>query len=441
MTLSALFTAILNMSITASYVALAVMFIRLCLSRAPKIFSYLLWLAVLIRLVFPFSFNSPFSLLGFLQSNVQAGTGAMEYIPSGLGLMQIPAVNVGADGINQAINSSLPPATPEASANTMQIMMEMAGIIWTVGAISLLVYGIVSYLKVIHMLRTATLLQDNVYETDRITTPFVSGFIKPKIYVPVGISDQELSYILEHERTHIRRRDYLIKPFAYLLLIVHWFNPLMWMSFKLMSKDMEMACDEAVIQKMGSKVKGNYSKSLLSFAAKRSGSIVGGPLAFGESHVHSRIRNVLNYKKPTLRVVAAACLVTLIIIIGLSANPAKEQDISAQSMNQLAADWAHALKTRDGKPRYEMMSDVMKVKFKQEQIDRGGENWNYNIGDSSPWVVDYDIAIEGRMARITYYTQTSEPASYKTEEELTFGQDEGKLVVTDYQIVYENQPD
>ncbi len=320
-----LFTAILNMSITASYVALAVIAIRLLLKKAPKVFSYALWLAVLIRLVCPFSFNSAFSFLSFLKPNVQASTGAMEYVPHNIGLMQNSAVDVGIDGINQFVNSSLPSATPAASVNPIQIVLGIAGIIWIVGVVILLIYCVISYLKITYNVKTATLVKDNIFETDRITAPFLFGFIKPKIYVPVGISDNELSYILAHEQTHIQRLDYLIKPFAFLVLIVHWFNPLMWVSFALMSKDMEMSCDESVIKKMGNEVKGSYSNSLLSLSAKRSGLILGSPLAFGESNIKSRIKNILNYKKPAFGVIILAIVATVSLIVAFTANPKHDQ--------------------------------------------------------------------------------------------------------------------
>lgn len=426
-----IFTAILNMSITASYVALAVIAIRLLLNKVPKVFSYALWSAVLIRLLFPFSFNSVFSFFSVINHTTQTNTGAIEYVPRNIGLVQNPAVD-------HFVNSSLPSATPTANTNTIPIM-DIAGIIWAAGVAALLIYSIISYIKVISNVKTATLIRDNIFETDRISTPFVFGFIRPKIYVPAGISPNELSYILAHEQTHIKRLDYLIKPFAFLVLIVHWFNPLMWLSFALMSKDMEMSCDESVLKKMGCDVKGSYANSLLSLSVKRSRLLSGSPLAFGESSIKSRIKNVLHYKKPALWVVAAACIVTLIVIIGFTANPAEEQELSVNNIDKLATVWANALKTRDGKPRYEMMAEGMKERFKQEQIARSGENWNFNIGVSSPRVIDFKVKINGRTAHITYLTTTSEPAFYKSEETLTFGKEKGELVVADYQTVFKDK--
>ena len=245
--------------------------------------------------------------------------------------MQNPAADVGFGRINHLVNSSLPSAIPAASANPLQIIMEIAGLIWAAGIAALLIYSIVSYLKATNNLKTATHVRNNIFETDRITTPFVCGFIKPKIYVPAGIGSNELSYILAHEQTHIDRFDYLIKPLAFLALIVHWFNPLMWLSFALMSNDMEMSCDECVIKKMGSAAKSGYSYSLLSLSVKRSGLILGSPLAFGESNIKPRIKNILNYKKPALWVVVLAVVATVSLLVALTANPKGERG-SAQAV-------------------------------------------------------------------------------------------------------------
>ncbi|UZN01087.1 M56 family metallopeptidase [Lysinibacillus sp. MHQ-1] len=153
----------------------------------------------------------------------------------------------------------------------MQIIVWIGSLIWITGIVILLLFSILSYLKILVKVRTATLVKDNIYETDQIDTPFVCGFLKPKIYIPIGMSDHELSYILLHEKIHIMRRDYLIKPFAFMLLIIHWFNPLMWLSYALMSKDMEMSCDESVVNKMGHQIKGSYSTSLLTLSVSKKG--------------------------------------------------------------------------------------------------------------------------------------------------------------------------
>jgi len=323
-----LFLIILNMSITASYVALAVIIVRFLLRRAPKIFSYILWSAVAIRLVIPVSFTSSFSILRLVQPRAKADTGFMAFVSQDMGVQLNPVVHAGISGISRFVNSSLPAATPIASANPMQIIMWIGSIIWLTGAAILLLYSVTSYLKILNRVRTATLVKDNIFETDQISTPFVCGFLKPKIYIPTGVSEHELSYILLHEQTHIMRRDYLIKPFAFLVLIVHWFNPLMWLSYALMSKDMEMSCDERVVGKMGDQIKGSYSTTLLSLSASRSGLLTGSPLAFGESNVKARINNILSYRQPSSWMIAGSMIVIAALVVGCTANPKPLQQLS-----------------------------------------------------------------------------------------------------------------
>lgn len=317
------------MSITASYVAIAIIIIRLFLIKLPKVFSYALWFPLLVRLVFPFSFNSSFSFLSFLPLKTQSSPGVVEYVPRKIDLMQKPSIDIGISRINDAINSSLPPATSIASSNPMQILIGIAGYIWIFGIVVLLIYSIISYLKVINNIKTATLVKDNIFETDKITTPFVCGFINPKIYIPTGIIEKELNFILAHEQTHIRRLDYIIKPFAFLVMIIHWFNPLMWLCYFLMSKDMEMSCDESVIRQSSEDIRANYSHSLLSLSAKQSGILI--PLAFGESNIKSRIKNVLSYKKPALWAVFPATVLVIAISIALVANPSNKTEYLASA--------------------------------------------------------------------------------------------------------------
>ncbi|MCB8815315.1 M56 family metallopeptidase [Desulfosporosinus shakirovi] len=320
-TLQVVFTTVLNMSITASFVAIGVIIARLMLKKMPRIFSYSLWSAVLIRLVIPVSFTSTFSFLTVIKPGTQQTTGALAYVPYNMGLMQTPGIDVGVDSINKVVNSSLPQAVQTASVNPMQMVMAILSIVWVVGVALLIIYNVISYLKVINNVKTSTLVRDEIFETDRIVTPFVCGFIKPKIYIPTDISQSELPYILAHERVHIKRLDYLIKPFVFLVLSVHWFNPLMWLSFFLMSKDLEMSCDESVLKLFGDETRADYSKSLLALATGKRQLISGSPLAFGESNTKARIKNVLSYKQPPFWVVVATLIVTFALVVLLTANP------------------------------------------------------------------------------------------------------------------------
>lgn len=335
-TLSGLFTSILNMSITSSYVAIGVILVRILLKKAPKKISYALWAVVLFRLICPVSFTSAVSFLGLLNIDPHNTAGVLEYVPDNIGFMQEPAVQSGIGSLDSAVNAYLPQAAPIASANPMQIWMDVISLIWIAGIVVLLSCSVFSYIKIRRKLQTATLVKDSIYESDQISTAFVCGFIQPKIYVPVGVKKDDLSYILEHERTHIRRKDYLIKPIAFFALILHWFNPVMWLSFALMSRDMEMSCDESVLHKMSHDAKGGYSRSLLALSVKKAGLFAANPLAFGESHVKARIMNVLNYKKPTFWLIAVASVIAIVVGIGLFTNPVVQKtDDSSLAANFL----------------------------------------------------------------------------------------------------------
>jgi beta-lactamase regulating signal transducer with metallopeptidase domain len=313
------FLTIINMSITASYVLAAVLVLRLLLKRAPKWISCSLWLTVLFRLVCPVSFAASFSLLGrLLMPSTVAGN--IEYIPADIGIMATPQVNLGISGLNEVLNNTLPQATPTASVNTLQLLISAGAWVWLAGFAAMLIYSIVSYIRLKRKVCTATLLYGNVYETDEIVSPFVCGFFKPGIYLPIGMNENEQACVLQHERTHLRRYDHLIKPFAFLVLAMHWFNPLIWLAFRLMSRDMEMSCDESVLRDLGHEEKAGYGEALVHLALKRP-ILSGSPLAFGESGTQGRVKHVLNYKKPVLWIAVAAIVIAVTVSASLLANP------------------------------------------------------------------------------------------------------------------------
>jgi beta-lactamase regulating signal transducer with metallopeptidase domain len=321
-----MFITVLNMSLIASYAALAVILVRLLISKAPKIYSYALWAVVLFRMVCPVSFKSTISLI----------PGKTDVIPHDIVFSQNPAIQTGIRNIdntlNQSVAYSLPPVNPAASVNPMGIFLEIAAIIWLLGIAVLLCYSAVSYIRIRYRLSDATLVEDNIFETDRVKTPFVLGFTRPKIYIPTGLARNQLDYILKHEKIHIKHRDYLIKPIAFFALVLHWFNPIMWVCYFLMAKDMEMSCDESVMNQTSEDIRANYSNSLLLLSAKQSGLL--SPLAFGESNVKSRIRNVLNYKKPAFWITVVAVAAVTAAAIGLMANPA-DRVVSSSTADKL----------------------------------------------------------------------------------------------------------
>lgn len=280
--MTALFITILNMSLNASYVAAAVILARLLLKKSPKIFSYALWMVVLFRMVSSFSFEG---ILSLLPTNPES-------IPQDIFYSKTPAINSGITFVDNAVNNTIqtivPLVQPEASVvNPMKVIVTAGTYIWLFGIIALIDYAIISYVRTKRRIFEATLVMNNIYETDRIKTPFVIGFIKPKIYIPVGLDEKETEYIINHERTHIKRGDHFIKVLAFAALAVHWFNPLMWISYFLMAKDMELSCDERVMKMSDEDIRAGYSTSLLSLSVKQSGlkSPLGlpNPLAFGES--------------------------------------------------------------------------------------------------------------------------------------------------------------
>jgi bla regulator protein BlaR1 len=323
--MTGLFLAVLDMSLTASYVVLVVLVIQLLLRKAPKILSYLLWVGVLFRLVCPFSFESSLSLIPprpeIVPAAVLAGA-PVDNSGSGLTETMVP--------VDQAAGAFWTSVDSYSGISPAGIPIEVWTGIWLLGIAVLLTTSVVTYLRLKQRLATATLVQDNIFETDRIQTPFVLGFVKPRIYLPLGIAETERVYILQHEQTHIRRLDHLIKPAAFFVLIMHWFNPLIWLAFVLMGRDMEMSCDESVIRTMGNEAKTGYSDSLLSISVRRSGFILGSPIAFGESDIKSRIRNILNYRQPALWVFVLTVAAVAVLLVLVTTNPREHDPVRRQ---------------------------------------------------------------------------------------------------------------
>ena len=231
-----IFLQILNMSFTTSFVIILVLIARLLLKKSPKILSYALWGVVLFRLICPFSFESMFSLLP-----VKTNPIALDIVYE-----TIPTVNTGIPAINHTVNRSLAAATPAASINPLQIWIFIASTVWLMGIAILVIYSILSLAKLQKRLKSATHEKDNIYLAEHLSTPFVMGFISPKVYLPASLTEGEKRYILLHEQMHIKRFDHVIKIVSFFALCLHWFNPLVWIAFFISGKDMEMSCDEAV---------------------------------------------------------------------------------------------------------------------------------------------------------------------------------------------------
>ena len=360
-----LFLKILNMSITATYVLVAVLILRLLLKRGPKWISYSLWSLVLFRLVCPVSFSSALSIFGGIGKTTSVKS-SLEYIPEDIGRMAIPQLEIVPGSINTVINNALPAPTPAASVNPMQILIFIGACIWLTGIAAMLLYSAISYLRLKYRLQDATLRWGNVFETDKITSPFLCGLIKPQIYLPMDLNGNEENYVLYHEQTHIARKDHLIKPLAFLVLSVHWFNPFMWLAFILMSRDLEMSCDERVISKLDSEGKAGYSTALMRLAMKRP-RLSWSPLAFGESNVKRRIKNVLNFKKPAGWVVAVSVILAILLGIACAANPADAKEPASIPQGEKEPDTIL-------EPASPKLSPVQTIGIDMPQIDYADDN-------------------------------------------------------------------
>ncbi len=310
--MSEMFVKLINMSFTASYVIIFVMIIRLFLRKTPKIISYLLWSVVGFRLMVPVTFESIFSLLPQSTSNVT--------INSNIIYETTPQINSGIQVIDKSINKILPTPIIGDSINPLQIWLGIGTAIWIIGVILLISYSIVATYKLKTQLKGGKCIEDNIYEYEFLKTPFVFGIIKPKIYLPTNIRQEEREYIILHEQIHIQRKDYIVKMMAFFITSIYWFNPLVWGAYILMSKDMEYACDEKVLTILEPTIKKSYATSLLSLAMDVN-IVNGGPIAFGEGNVKGRIKNILNYKKPTQWVCIITGILIVAISIGLITNP------------------------------------------------------------------------------------------------------------------------
>lgn len=329
--LSDAFTYILNMSITGSYIILAVLLVRLFIKKAPKKISCLLWVAPFVRLAVPFAPRSPFSFfnLDIFNRDVYSGN-VHEYVPLSYDWDYTPEFATGITQEQSIIPSTFEAFTgaPDYSANPLQIYLFILACVWLLGISAMLTYAAVTFIKAKKKLSTAARLEDNIFESENISSPFVMGIIRPKIYLPYGLTEKEKEYIILHEKTHIKNLDHISKVFAFFVLTAHWFNPLCYLAFALMSRDMEMACDETVLNS-NKDIRKDYSSSLLSFASgKRLPSP--SPLCFGESGVKQRIRNALSWKKPQKAVIALGLLLLFVCTVAFISNPSESTVVSGK---------------------------------------------------------------------------------------------------------------
>ena len=314
--MDAIFLKLLNMSISAGWLILAVIVIRLLLKKAPKWISCLLWAIVAVRLLCPFSIESTLSLI----------PSAEILSPAVVQYAQEPEIDTGVTFINSAVNpmmgESFAPA-PGDSVNPLQIWMYVAGILWAVGLSIMLVYAFLGYCRIRRTVQEAIPLQDNIWLCDAVASPFILGIVRPRIYLPSGMDEEQMKYVLVHEEAHLKRKDHWWKPLGYLLLAVYWFHPLVWIAYGLLCRDIEIACDEKVIKDMDMSGKKAYSDALVSCSMQRR-MIAACPLAFGEVGVKERVKTVLHYKKPAFWVILVSVAVCVVIAVCFLTNPKRD---------------------------------------------------------------------------------------------------------------------
>ncbi len=305
-----LFLSLLNISVTASWIVLAVILLRILLKNAPKWIRVLWWGIVGIRLAVPFSFESILSLIP-----------RKTYISPEIMYSEAPTISTGFPALNSVINpvisENLAPNLGN-SVNPMQVIVAIASYLWVIGLIALILYSLVSFFLLKRRLKEAVKEEEKIYLSEYVESPFILGIIKPKIYLPFNLSGSEKEYIIAHEKAHIKRRDYLLKPLAFLLLSVYWFNPILWVAYILLCRDIELSADERATKAFDKENRQEYSKTLLKNSIQKR-KISACPLAFGETGVKGRIKAVMSYKKPAFWLViiavvsliaAAACLLT-----------------------------------------------------------------------------------------------------------------------------------
>lgn len=454
-----LFGTILTMSLTASYCILIVLVLRLFLRGFPKLFSYLLWGVVLFRLLVPVAPAGPFSLL-----------------PKGLGTVAARSVGAAVEpqvwrGQNAAVEEAKDEAgkrklaaldAGQADAAQIPLLQRLflpSACVWLAGVFALALYSLCALLRLLRFLSAGRRRRENggnpsaysdapgkqeaeeqeagVCVIDGLPSPFVFGLFRPRIYLPASLQGEERRYVLAHERVHVARRDDLVKLLFWLAVCLHWFNPLAWLSYRLMERDMEMACDEVALRRLGGAQRKAYAGALLSLASKRQ-QTAGCPIAFGEHAVKERVKNILSDKKRAVFAVILAAAILFAVAAGLLMNPAGasgKQPAVTQEQLAFVGEYADAYCNRDGARMVGFFVNEETAAASLPLFEKAGDV--YTFGYSSPWPGEYRFLLDekaggtGGSAQIWYYAWTSDPHVTVWKEEVTFEEIEGAYRVTE----------
>jgi len=441
--MSALFLELINRSVSATWLLLTVFLLRVMFQRMPKKINGVLWILVAVRLLCPFSVESMFSLIP-----------SAETVPVDIMTMAEPQIHSGVSFLNSHVNPVITESfspTPGDSANPLQIWIPVLAAVWCVGIFAMLLYAVLGGVRLKQRVKTAVCLTGNVYQSEFVTSPFVFGFVNPKVYLPYSLTGQELAYVIAHEQAHIKRKDHIWKLLGFCVLALYWYHPLLWVAYFLFCRDMELACDERVIKDLGREERADYTQTLLSCSTKQKGLAVC-PLAFGEVGVKKRIKHVLNYKKPAFWLVLVAVLACIVMAVCFLTNPKsaktplKVPELNMVALEELPADYSLLQAKRDGC-----------VVMEDGDVTYGQEIWE----------TFYKTTKKGKAAAVRYvhYYSLGDPERYDTEtyekrkktypkmyvSDLTYDGvmyrvrqfDEGKEIVNEYPYLmrYEWSPD
>lgn len=468
-----IFLKVFNMGFTASWLILAVLLIRFMLKKAPKWIACLLWALVAFKLICPFSIESALSLIP-----------SSEPLPEQIITDNTFRVNTGIRAVDAPVNTYLGDHYYEGvsvPADNGNHVMHVLGILWFIGVVLFLLYGLVSYYRLYRITQVSLRLEGNIFLCDVIDTPFILGVIRPRIYLPSGMEEEQATYVMSHERAHLKRRDHWWKPLGFLILSVYWFWPLCWISYVLFCRDLELACDERVIRELGQESKKPYAEALLACSVKPGG-IAACPLAFGETDVKERVKNVLHYKKPAFWIVLAALLCCIVAALCFLTSPKADGDDMAHGEENAAMPeegsaessrgseemedsgeryteeayqgeatkagkeapydmltrWQMAFCARDA----EAIADMVTPELAEEMLM--GSEGDYSFGFSSPWPWDWETDsyvydYDEESAVIYYYAMTSDPHVTCWREELEYKPENDRYVITKEEVFsYDN---
>ncbi len=360
-----LFIGVLNNAITVSALIVAVIIVRALGKKMPKWIACTLWMIVAVKLVVPIQFESALSLMP-----------SGKPIPTNIAMETNPQINSGIGSFDKAVNPVIERsflANPIASVNPLQIVIHIAGAVWLAGVIVMLTYAVTTYMLIRKRVSTSVKIDSKVYECDDISDSFILGTISPKVYIPSSLSKGARQYILKHEFAHLSRYDHLWKPLGFLILSVYWFNPLCWIAYVLLCRDIEYACDEKVTENIENGEKAEYCRILLENSMPRK-MVAACPLAFGGTDVKNRIKNVVNYKKPAFWITLVSVMACAVVGVCFATSKSIGAEVWYES--EVGGDCVILKKAEKKNDDMGLTNIFDSPEAALKELESDGENWN-----------------------------------------------------------------